>query len=306
MTLPRNEALREIEGFIRQFIKRVIYQPNRKPFYWGGLEGYEQLEAIAKALSKIPNRGVDPRIGGQDKDYLERLSETVNRVLKHNRLLYKDLKAAHTLLCKVAECLRYPIRTPTAGENTAVDVRALSSQQIRREMEALIKRSQYEREQFPAHTVLAQKLQRAWKAYGMDLLPCYDIAGLPPDNLKLEALFGRVRRHQRRISGRKTTKALQEFGQYQVLFLATSEVELLEQLQQVPISEYRKHRQRLAKAEEPRQRQYRFHRNPLKAIWQLVKEHHACRAALTTSSLPDLSSLCCNEELSKSTTLQEQ
>jgi hypothetical protein len=44
-------------------------------------------------------------------------------------------------------------------------------------------------------------------------LPCYDIVGLPPDNLKLEALFEQLRCHQRRISGRKSTRPLRDFGQ---------------------------------------------------------------------------------------------
>ena len=46
----------------------------------------------------------------------------------------------------------------------------------------------------------------------------------------LESLFGRLRRHQRRVSGRKSTPELRDFGQYQVLFLAQSEDELLEQI----------------------------------------------------------------------------
>ena len=44
----------------------------------------------------------------------------------------------------------------------------------------------------------------------------------------LESLFGRLRRHQRRVSGRKSTRELRDFGQYQVLLLAESEEELLE------------------------------------------------------------------------------
>ncbi len=59
-----------------------------------------------------------------------------------------------------------------------------------------------------------------------------DIPGLPPDNLAMESLFEQLRRHQRRVSGRKSTRKLRDFGQYQVLFLADSEDELLEQIRQ--------------------------------------------------------------------------
>jgi hypothetical protein len=73
----------------------------------------------------------------------------------------------------------------------------------------------------------------------------------------LESLFGRLRRHQRRVSGRKSTRELRDFGQYQVLFLAESEEELLEQIRQVSLEEYRENRQRLEEAEAPRRLLYR-------------------------------------------------
>ena len=66
-----------------------------------------------------------------------------------------------------------------------------------------------------------------------DLLHRYDIPGLPPDNLALEALFTALRRHQRRISGHKTTRELRILGHYQVLFQAKSEEDLLAQLLQL-------------------------------------------------------------------------
>ncbi len=113
---------------------------------------------------------------------------------------------------------------------------------------------------------------------------CYDIPGLPPDNLKLEALFGRLRCHQRRISGRKSTRELRDFGQFQVLFLAESEVELLEQIRQVSLEEYRENRQRLEEAEAPRRLLYRLHRNPLRTMRDLIKQHAVRRATLASAT----------------------
>jgi hypothetical protein len=124
--------------------------------------------------------------------------------------------------------------------------------------------------------------------YGQDLLPCYDIPGLPPDNLQLESLFNRLRGHQRRISGRKSTKELRDFGQYQVLFLAKSETALLEQLRRVPISEYRIHRQRLAQAEAPRQFLQGLHRNPGSTIQKLVEKYAQRQIELTEHSPRDM------------------
>ena len=113
---------------------------------------------------------------------------------------------------------------------------------------------------------------------------CYDIPGLPPDNLALESLFGRLRCHQRRISGRKSTRELRDFGQYQVLFLAGSEEELLQQIRQVPLAEYQDRRRRLAEAEAPRQFLHRLHRDPLGTMRRLVDQHTARRALLASSA----------------------
>jgi hypothetical protein len=62
---------------------------------------------------------------------------------------------------------------------------------------------------------------------------------LPADNLQIESLFSNLRRHQRRISGRKSTVELCELGQFQVFFIAETEKQLLEQIQQVLITEYK-------------------------------------------------------------------
>ncbi len=99
----------------------------------------------------------------------------------------------------------------------------------------------------------------------------------------LESLFGRLRRHQRRVSGRKSTRELRDFGQYQVLFLADSEQDLLEQIRQVSLEEYRENRLRLDKAKAPRRLLHRLHRDPLRTMRSLVDQHAARRAALAST-----------------------
>ncbi|MBG1259779.1 hypothetical protein [Nostoc commune] len=117
------------------------------------------------------------------------------------------------------------------------------------------------------------------------LLHCYDIPGLPPDNLKIESLFSNLRRHQRRISGRKSTVELRELGQFQVLFVAESEQQLLEQIQQVPITEYKTQRRRLALDEAPRQQKRRLHPNTVSTIQALVNQHTELRTVLEFQAL---------------------
>ena len=258
----------EIEAQIRTAIRDAVNRPSRKSFHWGGLKGYEQLEAIAQALRAEPLQG--PETG-----YLRRLAMQVDRAVEKNRPLAQDLREAHTWLMRIAECLRYPPSSFSASDTSGAP---LTSEQVKGEMEALLQEFRPDLKRRPAQSALCNAWHRSWKSWGPDLLHCYDIPGLPPDNLKLESLFGRLRSHQRRISGRKSTRELRDFGQYQVLFLADSEDDLLQQLRQVPLAEYQARRLRLAEAEVPRQLLRRLHRDPLGTMRCLVNQHAARRA----------------------------
>ena len=259
----------EIETEIRLAIRDAVNRPSRKPFHWGGLAGYQQLEGIAQALHRVPPKA--------DTAYLQRLAMQVDRALERNRVLAQDVAEAHTWLGRIADCLRYPPSSfPTADQPGP----PLTGDQVQHEMEELLQQFHPDLKRQPAQATLYHTWRRLWKTCGVDLLPCYDIPGVPPDNLKLEALFGRLRCHQRRISGRKSTRPLRDFGQYQVLFDAQSEADLLEQLQQVSQADYQVYRRRLAKAEEPRQQLYRLHRDPAGTARRLVDQHATRRAEL--------------------------
>ena len=263
-----------IEAQVRTAIRDAVNRKSRKPFRWGGLKGYEQLEAIAKALGEMS--WDEP-----ETDYLRRLKLRVDQVVEAFRVNVEDLRQAHTWLRRIAACLRYP-PSGSAPES------CLTGEQVKGEMDALLQSFQPDLKRRPAQAALQGAWHRTWEAYGPDLLPCYDIPGLPPDNLMLESLFGRLRRHQRRVSGRKSTRELRDFGQYQVLFLAESEEELLEQIRQVPLDKYRENRRRLEQAEAPRRLLTRLHRDPLATMRGLVKQHAARRVALASSAVQPL------------------
>jgi hypothetical protein len=263
-----------IEAQIRAAIRDAVNRPSRKPFYWGGIKGYQQLQAIDQALQEVsPDE--------PETSYLQRLAMQVERAVEKNRSLAQDVQAAHTWLRRIAQCLRYPPPSPSASDEPETP---LSSEQVKQEMEALLKEFQPDFKRCPAQAALHGAWHRIWKKSGPDLLHCYNIPGLPPDNLQLEALFGRLRNHQRRVSGRKSTRELRDFGQCQVLFLADSEEELLEQLRQVPLEEYQDRRQRLAEAEAPHQLLRRLHRNPLRTMRSLVGQHAARRTELSRNT----------------------
>ena len=271
-----------VEVQIRAAIRDCVNHTSRKPFRWGGLSGYQQLETIGQILRSLSCREIDT-------DYLSLLSVWVDQALISNRSVASDLEQAHQWLRRIADCLHYPEYSKTCNDDvtdiTDTSNLSLTSLQVQRQMEELLEQFQPDPQQNPAQFTLKQKLQRLWHKYGTNLLHCYDIPGLPPDNLKIESLFSNLRRHQRPISGRKSTVELRDFGQYQVLFIAENEKQLLEQIQQVPITEYKTQRRRLALAQAPRQRKRRLHHDPISVIQDLVNQHTELLTVLESQAL---------------------
>ena len=247
-----------METHIRIAIRDAVNRSTRTPFVWGGLAGYQQLEAIDQALTQLTTMG-------PESTYFQQLSQQVRRALDKNRTLANNVMEAHQWLQRVSDCLRYPRRSHSEDP--------IKSHQVAREMQELLDSfvpdPKYQRPQ----SVIKNKLQRTWNLYGPDLLHTYDIPGLPPDNLQIESLFGRLRRHQRRVSGRKSTRPLREFGHYQVLFSADSQADLLHHLRTVPLHEYRKHRQRLESAETTRRFMHCLHRDAQVTLQRLVNSY---------------------------------
>ncbi|MCC5626457.1 hypothetical protein [Nostoc sp. CHAB 5715] len=280
--MSRNAELMILEAQIRAAIRDCLNRTSRKPFRWGGLSGYQQLEAIGAILRSLACREIDT-------DYLSVLSVWVDQALSNNLSIALDLAEAHKWLRQIADCLRYPNNSKRSADNvtdiTQTSCSPLTSLQVWREMEDLLQQFQPDLQQNPAQFALKKKLQRLWDKYGTNLLHCYDIPGLPPDNLKMEAMFSHLRRHQRRISGRKSTAELRDFGQYQVLFLAESEKQLLEKIQQVPITEYKTQRRRLALAQAPRQQKRRLHHDPVSTIQALINQHTKLLSVLESQAL---------------------
>lgn len=270
--IVRDAELVEMETKFRIAIRDAVNEESRKPFHWGGLSGYSQMEAIGQVLPQIME------VNGNNT-YWRRLNLQVKRVLEKNRTLATDLQAAHQWLKRIAACLHYP-------PSSQPQEKTLSSQQVAQDMQKLIAEFRADARQYPAQARLHNALRRTWNDYGTDLLPCYDTPGLPPDNLKLESFFQSLRCRQRRISGRKSTPELRIFGQYQVLCTAETEAVLLEQIRNVPLETYQLHRQRLAKAESQRQFLHRLHRDASKTMQALAARYIARLATLQVSAQP--------------------
>jgi hypothetical protein len=253
------KELLEIEGQFRMAIRDAVNRATRKPFYWGGLKGYRQLESIAQALQSMPVT---------DHAFFSRLIRQVDRTLKNNRQSAETIGKTYSWFLRIATCLRYP-------PSSYGGVPAPTSYQVKQEMEALLSTFESDAHAQVVPLALYSGLRKRWDLFGDDLLHCFDIPGLPQDNLKVESLFGRLRCHQRRISGRKSTQPLRDFGHYQILFLAESEQQLLEQLREVPVEGYQQQRKQQAQAEAPRKFLARLHRNSAKTMQDLADRYRA-------------------------------
>lgn len=102
--------------------------------------------------------------------------------------------------------------------------------------------------------------------WGDDLFVCYDIVGLPATNNALESRFGRLRRDQRRISGRQfNTATLLAEGPYLLWECGDSEAQVLTRLQRVAVNraDYQQRYRRLRAEQARRQLAYRLqHQRP--------------------------------------------
>ena len=250
-----------METQLRVAIRDSVNQDSRKPFYWGGLKGYQQLEGVAEGLHQVAGTS-------GENEFLQRLIRQVDRTLAQNQTLAAELEETHGWLCKVATCLRYP---PTSYSE--VEWQKLNSQPVAHDMEDLLKQLRQATENKSILSRFCNALSKRWKDYGPELLHCYDISGLPPDNLQLEGFFNHLRCHQRRVSGRKSTKELRNFGQFQALFMADSQTDLLEQIRHVPVKKYQECRQRLIESESPRRFIHQLHRDPKKTIHCLLDRY---------------------------------
>jgi len=269
VSVKRDAGLIAIEQRVRLAIRDAVRGTSRKPFAWGGVAGYDPLDAVSPALHRLP---ID-----METTYLRPRIPQVDRALAVNQCLADDVRTAHEWLCRIADCLHYP------ADRAQAPASIVSSHEVRQAMNALLAQFRPDPKQMPAQAALECAWHRLWKAWSSALLTCYDVPGLPADNLQLEAFFNRMRKHERRISGRASTRPLGSLGAYQVLLIAESEHDLLEGIRQVALVDYQAHRQRLAQRESPRHQRYRLHHDPGQAIQSLVDQHTARRAAIAAA-----------------------
>jgi hypothetical protein len=111
--------------------------------------------------------------------------------------------------------------------------------------------------------------------WGDDLFVGYDIAGVPPTNTALESRLGRLRRDQRRITGRQfNTATLLDEGPYLVWECGDSEAQVLSRLRRVAANraDYQRRYDTLCAEQERRRLSYRLQHHRPKVFRELETE----------------------------------
>lgn len=111
--------------------------------------------------------------------------------------------------------------------------------------------------------------------WGEDLFVCYHIPGVPSTNNALESRFGRLRREQRRISGRPfNTATLLDEGPYLVWECGDTEAQVLARLQRVAMNrvDYQRRYHRLCVEQERRRLIYRLQHHHPQVFRELEEE----------------------------------
>ena len=256
-------SLQRYYGYYHRAIRDALTRFSRKPFQCGGLRGHDQLKGIYRHLSAREES--DP--------YLDELRGRVQAALEATASQAEDVCRARTFLTEVEHYLASvprPKLEPDAEESDPPP----GSEAVRKKLEKMF--SDLEEQEDIGSTTL--RLLDKWGTMSKTWLPgilhCYDIAGLPRHNLKLEGTFGALRRHQRRVSGRKETTPLRVFGPGEIMVQVLDEEEILPWLQSVSAEEYWTQRRKQAEREEPRRWLRRLRRDPERAMAQVDEQFY--------------------------------
>jgi len=270
--------------YYRAAVQDALHRSRRKPFQVGGLDGYDQLVQI---LSHLEQRN---QIYGPDF-FLDALTTRLRQAIEAAHPQAEDVRQAHTFLQQVEHFLAHTVRpelsnqTRDSGQESDRARVEPMNQTVKSDKAWVDRELKQIFDRFTQQPDLGQtgrRLCRKWRNMSQTWLPgilyCYEIAGLPRSNLELEAVYGKLRSTQRRISGRKETSPLRLFGAGEVMaFMFDSEQELLEWCQAVAEDkEAYQLQRRLHEEHEERQRWLRrLHRDPDQAMTQVDEQFYA-------------------------------
>lgn len=179
------------------------------------------------------------------------------------RVPMATLRQGQQWLIDIAHILDVPL--PELGTSQPV-VRPDPGARVQQQLNRYLSKLQKQRGLSEWLMAFRQHLIGITGRWGGDLFVCYNIPGIPATNNALESRFGRLRRDQRRISGRQfNTATLLDEGPYLVWECGDSEAQVLARLQRVVANrvDYQRRYHSLCAEQERRRLIYRLqHHRP--------------------------------------------
>ncbi len=191
------------------------------------------------------------------------------------------LRQGQQWLMEIARLLDAPL--PELGKPSPL-VRPNQGARVRQQLNRYLSKLQKQRGLSEWLMEFRQHLIDITGRWGDDLFFCYDIAGVPPTNNALESRFGRLRRDQRRISGRQfNTATLLDEGPYLIWECGESEAQVFARLRRVAANraDYQRRYQGLCTEQERRRLTYRLQHHRLAVLRELEAQWAAIHSGKT-------------------------
>lgn len=193
------------------------------------------------------------------------------------------LRQGQQWMIDIAHTLRVDVPLPELDMPTP-STRRYSGARVQQQLNRYLSQLQKQRRLSEWLMKFRQHLIAITARWGDDLFVCYDIAGVPPTNNALESRFGRLRRDQRRISGRQfNTATLLDEGPYLIWECGDSEAQVLARLRRVATNrvDYQRRYKNLRTEQERRQLIYRLQHHQTQVFRELEAQWATIRSDAT-------------------------
>jgi hypothetical protein len=243
----RDDPLAEVIRGYCAAVRGALTDDGRPPLDAKGLLLHGRLGAIAASLDRLARRGELPK-------ELKRLGQLLHKGLEETAALWPEVRSSFRWVHRAARVLSHS--AGLSGRQVKFRLRCLLGR-MAAEADRLLTQGKDEQAGLLAHFV------KVSESYEAGLFHCYDVVDLPRTNNDLEHLFGSVRYHERRASGRKVASgALVVRGAVRVVAAVATRLRVVEGEELAPknLAHWRKQRAELDRLRHARVRQRRFRR----------------------------------------------
>lgn len=228
-------------------IRAVLQLKGQAPFQLSGLEIYETLARIDASATRCLQDHAHP--------LLEKIQTLTRRRHKWDEV-YRDIHRRQELVLGLASILDVPLTSKGWYTQAGVEV----AQEVEQFLDGLsaLKTACPDDAPFIDHII------RRTQDWAPGLFFCYENLAIPRTNNDLEQYNGTLKRHQRRVTGRKeTADYITRHGPYVVFFDPhESAGQVLARFRQVSAKEFRQERERFIVAQACQRRIRSFRRDP--------------------------------------------